>query len=95
MNCPKCGAPETDRGAGGYRLYFKCRSWVYANEAESRLFGRTDLCHATEALNEATDLLEDIMNSKCNAADEAGKWLRAYAPGRCYTLMKYPYGWAS
>jgi len=80
MNCPKCGAPETDYGRGGFRLYFECGSYGVVFVEPFRIESTTPLCRAQEALNDAADLLNDIMTGQCNAEDEAEKWLRAYSP---------------
>lgn len=50
------------------------------DEGEEILRDRTDICQAVEALNDAAELLAEIMRDEVNHQDEAEKWLRAYAP---------------
>jgi hypothetical protein len=68
--CPRCGRPR--------RWFYACGSYLY--EGEKILRDRTDICEAVEALNDAAELLAEIMRDEVNHQDEAEKWLRAYAP---------------
>jgi len=76
--CPRCGRPRTNEGQPSRRWFYACGSYLYAGEQMLR--DRTDICEAVEALNDAAELLAEIMRDEVNHQDEAEKWLRAYAP---------------
>ena len=76
--CPRCGRPRTNEGQPSRRWFYSCGSYLYAGEKILR--DRTDICEAVEALNDAAELLAEIMRDEVNHQDEAEKWLRAYAP---------------
>lgn len=76
--CPRCGRPRTNKGQPSRRWFYACGSYLY--EGEKILRDITDLCEAVEALNDAAELLAEIMRDEVNHQDEAEKWLRAYAP---------------
>ena len=76
--CPRCGRPRTNEGQPSRRWFYACGSYLY--EGEKLLRDRTDICEAVEALNDAAELLAEIMRDEVNHQDEAEKWLRAYAP---------------
>lgn len=76
--CPRCGRPRTNEGQPSRRWFYACGSYLYAGEKILR--DRTDICEAVEALNDAAELLAEIMRDEVNHQDEAEKWIRAYAP---------------
>jgi len=76
--CPRCGRPRTNEGQPSRRWFYACGSYLY--EGEKILRDRTDICEAVEALNDAAELLAEIMRDEVNHQNEAEKWLRAYAP---------------
>lgn len=76
--CPRCGRPRTNEGQPSRRWFYACGSYLY--EGEKILLDRTDICEAVEAMNDAAELLAEIMHDEVNHQDEAEKWLRAYAP---------------
>ena len=76
--CPRCGKPSINKGQPSRRWFYACGSFLYVGEKILR--DRTEICEAGEALNDAAELLAEIMRDEVNHQDEAEKWLRSYAP---------------